>query len=249
MEWTIRELAQATGLTSRTLRHYEKIGLLHPSRVAPSGYRFYGDAEVSRLYRILSLRALGMPLADIANVLDDDGSLEDAMRSHLTLLEQQRALIDQQIGLVQQSLRALQHGADMSIAELFAGFDQSQLEAEVRERWGDAAWERSAQRREEMTASERSAEDARGVAVNEALREAATAGTDPRSDAFQALIADHYAWITDQWGGVAPDRAAYAALGELYASDARFAATYGGPENAARIRDAMRVFCETTLKP
>ena len=86
-EWAIRDVAQATGLTSRTLRHYEQIGLLHPSRVASNGYRFYGEAELSRLYRILSLRALELPLATIQIALDDDESLEDAIRSHLSLLE------------------------------------------------------------------------------------------------------------------------------------------------------------------
>jgi DNA-binding transcriptional MerR regulator len=74
-EWPIKDVARATGLTSRTLRHYEQIGLLRPSRVASNGYRFYGDAELSRLYRILSLRALEVPLADIRIALGDDASL------------------------------------------------------------------------------------------------------------------------------------------------------------------------------
>ena len=59
-EWPIRDLAKATGLTSRTLRHYEQIGLLLPLRVASNGYRFYGDAEISRLYRIRLIRSEGV---------------------------------------------------------------------------------------------------------------------------------------------------------------------------------------------
>lgn len=56
-EWPIAEVARAAGVTSRTLRHYESIGLLHPARVAANGYRFYGEDEIARLYRILALRA------------------------------------------------------------------------------------------------------------------------------------------------------------------------------------------------
>ena len=82
-EWPIRDVARATGLTSRTLRHYEQIGLLHPSRVASNGYRFYGETELSRLYKILSLRALELPLATIQIALDDDESLEETIQSHL----------------------------------------------------------------------------------------------------------------------------------------------------------------------
>ena len=78
-EWPIRDLAKATGLTSRTLRHYEQIGLLLPLRVASNGYRFYGDAEISRLYRILSLRAIELPLATIQLALDNKTSLADAI--------------------------------------------------------------------------------------------------------------------------------------------------------------------------
>ena len=59
MEYSIRELANLSGVTPRTLRWYDQIGLLKPSRVAESGYRFYGPAEVNRLQDILFYRALG----------------------------------------------------------------------------------------------------------------------------------------------------------------------------------------------
>lgn len=191
-EWPIKDVARATGLTSRTLRHYEEIGLLHPSRVAHNGYRFYGDAELSRLYRILSLRALELPLATIQATLDDSMSLTEAIESHLVLLEERRERTTQQITAVQQTLRTLQEGEIMSINEVFANFDNSQYETEVRERWGDSAWERSAQRRERMTDEERKADDARSIDVTAALREASEAGMPPASDSFQALIAEHY---------------------------------------------------------
>lgn len=246
-EWAIRDVARATGLTSRTLRHYEQIGLLHPSRVASNGYRFYGEAELSRLYRILSLRALELPLATIQIALDDDESLEDAIQSHLSLLEERRDRTIQQITVVQQTLHAVQRGQDMTIKEVFAGVDQSQYEGEVRQRWGDEAWERSARRRQGMDEAQRNADDTKSLDVNAALRTAAELGIAPDSDSFQALVADHHAWVTDYWGGRKPDRDAYTGLSELYVVDDRFAATYGGQANAEIIRAAMRTWIKTNL--
>jgi DNA-binding transcriptional MerR regulator len=246
-EWPIRDVARATGLTSRTLRHYEQIGLLHPSRVASNGYRFYGEIELSRLYKILSLRALELPLATIQIALDDDESLEEAIQSHLSFLEERRDRTIQQITVVQQTLHAVRKGQDMTINEVFAGVDQSQYEGEVRQRWGDDAWERSAKRREGMNEAQRNADDAKSLDVNAALRSAAESGIAADSESFQALVADHYAWVTDYWGGRKPDRDAYIGLSELYVVDDRFAATYGGQANAEIIRAAMRTWIEANL--
>jgi DNA-binding transcriptional MerR regulator len=67
----IGELAAATGLTVRALRHYEDVGLLAPGR-SEAGQRLYTDADVRRLYRIVAMRRLGVPLPDIAACLDSE---------------------------------------------------------------------------------------------------------------------------------------------------------------------------------
>ena len=92
MEYTIQKLAELAGVTTRTLRWYDQIGLLKPSRVAESGYRYYGPAEVDRLQDILYYRALGVELARIKRCLDDPSfDRLAALRSHLTALEAERA--------------------------------------------------------------------------------------------------------------------------------------------------------------
>lgn len=246
-EWSIKDLAKATGLTSRTLRHYEQIGLLLPSRVAGNGYRFYSDAEISRLYRILSLRALELPLATIQLALGDESSLAGAIETHLELLEERRDKTNQQIRAVRETLDAVRKGQSMSIEEVFTGVDQSQYEAEVRTRWGDAAWERTIDRRTEMSDGQREADDKKSSDVNASLRSAAEAGEGPRSSRFQALVADHYDWVTAHWGGKRPGCGAYTGLAELYVADSRFAAIYGGESNADVIRDAMRAWARAKL--
>ncbi|MFI6316548.1 helix-turn-helix domain-containing protein [Nonomuraea sp. NPDC050556] len=69
--WRIGQLARMAGVSERTLRHYDKIGLLAPAAVdGVTGYRWYGVAELSRLERIRGLRRLGLPLRQIADLLD-----------------------------------------------------------------------------------------------------------------------------------------------------------------------------------
>jgi MerR family transcriptional regulator, thiopeptide resistance regulator len=102
--WKIGELARRTGLTVRTLHHYDEIGLLSPVERSGGGHRVYGEADVQRLYRIVSLRSLGFPLEAIAAALDADGfDARAAVEDHLARLEAQ---MEQQRQL-QQNLRRL----------------------------------------------------------------------------------------------------------------------------------------------
>jgi MerR family transcriptional regulator, thiopeptide resistance regulator len=97
--WKIGELARRTGLTVRTLHHYDDIGLLSPADRSEGGHRVYGEADVRRLYRIVSLRSLGLPLEAIGAALDEDGfDARAEVQDHLARLEaqmeQQRLLQD-----------------------------------------------------------------------------------------------------------------------------------------------------------
>lgn len=73
MDYTVKALAELTGLTPRTLRYYDAIGLLHPRRDRGNDYRLYGPEEVSRLEDILLYRDMGVPLEEIGRLLDDPG--------------------------------------------------------------------------------------------------------------------------------------------------------------------------------
>lgn len=92
----IGAVAKATGLTVRTLHHYDAIGLLTPSERSEAGYRLYGDADVERLYRILALRGMGFSLEEIADALRHQGAdPRPAVRQHLGRLEEQLRLAEQ----------------------------------------------------------------------------------------------------------------------------------------------------------
>ncbi len=84
----VGDLAAATGVTVRTLHHYEQVGVLVPSERTEAGHRLYSDADVRRLYRIMALRELGMSLAEVRTTLDDGAELGDVLRAHLAHVDQ-----------------------------------------------------------------------------------------------------------------------------------------------------------------
>jgi DNA-binding transcriptional MerR regulator len=90
MQLKVGELARSTGLTVRTLHHYDEIGLLKPSGRTESGYRMYGEGDVARLHAIQALRYLGLPLAEIGPLLDGaDVALQDILDQQMRRLQQQ----------------------------------------------------------------------------------------------------------------------------------------------------------------
>lgn len=88
MEYTVKALADLAGVTPRTLRWYDRIGLLKPLRTTEAGYRLYGPAQLDRLQDILFYRELGLDLASIRTILDDPAfDRQAALQSHMAELE------------------------------------------------------------------------------------------------------------------------------------------------------------------
>jgi DNA-binding transcriptional MerR regulator len=92
--WRIGQVSARTGLTVRTLRYYEELGLLRPSERLVSGPRIYANQDLQRLYRIGLLRQLGLPLSDIARELDDSSSeLANTIARHIEHVDQRLAAL------------------------------------------------------------------------------------------------------------------------------------------------------------
>ena len=105
MEYTIKQLADLSGVTPRTLRWYDREGLLRPGRVTEAGYRIYGPKEVDRLQEILFYRELGFSLADIRRLLNDPAyDRQAALQSHLAEMEARRARLEWLILTVQKTI-------------------------------------------------------------------------------------------------------------------------------------------------
>src|SRR5688572_20821811 len=110
-DWSILEIARIAGTTSRALRHYDQIGLLAPSRIADNGYRYYDQACLVRLQRILLLRELGLGLDTIAEVLRaQERDVPRALEQHLQWLEHERKRLSRQITAVKHTIGKLKKG-------------------------------------------------------------------------------------------------------------------------------------------
>lgn len=89
--WKVGQLARLTGLTVRTLHHYDTVGLLRPSARTPSGHRLYDEDDVRRLYRVVAMRELGLSLEVIGQLLTGEPDLADLLRDHLAHVDKQLA--------------------------------------------------------------------------------------------------------------------------------------------------------------
>ncbi|GIJ00068.1 DNA-binding transcriptional MerR regulator [Sediminihabitans luteus] len=246
-DWSIHEVARLAGTTSRTLRHYDAIGLLSPTRVAANGYRHYDADALVRLQRILLLRELGLGLPAVAEALDGQVDEVDALRTHLGWLRSEQDRLARQVASVERTIAArTRHdteGGRLVAKDMLDGFDHTQHKDEVERRWGKDAYARSDAWWRSMSDDERSAWQADATRLQQDWVAAATAGTDPSSEVAQALAERHVAWLgaipgTPGHGGE-PDVDYVLGLGETYVADDRFAAHYGGVEGATFVRDAL----------
>lgn len=252
VDWSIQDIARIAGTTSRTLRHYDELGLLPPSRVAANGYRHYDRDSLVRLQRILLLRDLGLGLPAIARVLDDRRDAVPALRDHLTWLRTERERLARQIASVESTIHAVEEGGEIVAEEMFDGFDHTQYKEEVEQRWGKDAYASSDRWWREMTAEERADWQQRQKALAADWTAAAARGVDPASEEAQALARRHADWLADipgtpGYGTGAPPAAYLTGLGDMYVADARFAANYGGEEGATFVRDTLRIYAAAHL--
>jgi DNA-binding transcriptional MerR regulator len=249
-EWSIQDIARATGTTSRTLRHYGAVGLLEPSRIGANGYRYYDERALVRLQRILLLRELGLGLTAIAEVLAGQRDPAAALRGHLELLEAERERLGRQIESVRTTLRRTERGEPLMATEVFDGFDHTRYRDEVIERWGREAYERGDEWWRGLLAVDRAELERRERDIAAGFGRLRAAGATADGAGAQALAGRHYEWVRAGWQGTGPTAEQYTGLGELYAGDDRFTAHYDehGAGTAAFLRDAMAHYAERNLE-
>lgn len=260
MEHSIQDVARAAGTTSRTLRHYDEIGLVRPSRVGHNGYRYYDNTALVRLQRVLLLRQLGLGLDAIRQVLESQdaapGAEAQILGDHLALLRAEQRRLAAQIGSVERTIAALtgahEEGMNLMAENMFDGFDHTQYKDEVEQRWGKDAYTQSDQWWRGLGQAGQAEWKERMQQLMGEWTAAASREEDPRSTAAQDLAARQVEWLRSIPGtpahGSGGDLAGYLlGLGELYVADERFAANYGGDASARFVRDALRHYVETQL--
>jgi MerR family transcriptional regulator, thiopeptide resistance regulator len=243
----IAALARASGVSSRTLRHYDAIGLLRPSATRADGRRRYGRAEVLQLQRILILRSLGLGLDAIGAVLAAEVDEAAALREHRARLRAERLRLDALLATVDRTIDHLEKGTPMSTEDVFAGLpgydaeQQQEYEREAAGRWGQDAVDSSRARISGWTREDAAASMEEHAALSRDLAGLMAEGASVQDPRVQAAVARHHAWVSRFW---TPDANAYEGLGRMYADDERFAATYDAfaPGLAVFLRDAIAVY-------
>jgi len=220
--YRVRDVAELSGVTVRTLHHYDRMGLLVPGGRSDSGYREYDDSEVVRLQQILIWRELGFPLAEIKRLLDDpDYDRRDALRAQRETLATQAARYHAMIRSVDVTLRALEGDGEMKVERMFGGFDPAAHEAEVR--WGDTdAYRESRRRTKSYTKADwQRIRDESGAIYAKLAREMAE-GLAPDAPEVLELAEAHRRHIDRWFYPCSPEM--HRGLAELYTSDERFTA-------------------------
>lgn len=250
MVYTVHELAKLSGISSRTLRYYDEIGLL-PVGKNESGYRVYGPDEVDRLQQILFYRELGLALEDIRDIITDPSfdSIE-ALKEHREKLLGKKERLDTLIANVEKTINTREGKTDMTDREKFEGFKQRLIEEneekygqEIREKYGEERVQSANQRFKNMTREECAEMERLSAEVNTALKSAIEAG-DPAGPLAQRACELHRQWLLFFWDEAAYSLQAHMALAQMYVDDPRFTAHYDAivPGAAVFLRDAMKVY-------
>jgi MerR family transcriptional regulator, thiopeptide resistance regulator len=249
--WSTAEVSRLAGVTSRTLRHYDAIGLLEPAATGHGGLRRYGEGELLRLQQILLLRRLDLRLDVIAEILDGALPEVEALRRHAERLAEERERLDRLAATVADTIRQLEGDQTMTPETWFDGLDAGkrvEYEAEARRRWGDAAVDASDTAVKAMTPEERRAIPAKFEDLHRRLAELRNAGEAASSDAAQTVVAEHYRFMATIWG-TAPTAEAYKGLGALYTDEPAYTAAFGdgAGELAAYLRAGMDAYADANL--
>lgn len=226
MRFSISQVAKASGVSARMLRHYDAIGLLAPGTVTSNGYRWYGRAELLRLQRILVLRRLGLGLAQIREILQEQADEAAALRGHLRQLEDERRRLDEIIATVKETVGDLDAARIQDPQRFFAGLRQDQ--AGMRRALGtsfgqasQAAFDAATAAQGDLTTADYEHAAAQGAALFRRLAKVMR-GQDtviaPDEPAALDAVAEHYESVCRYWQ---PTPHAYAALGRLYLTDPR----------------------------
>lgn len=243
--YTIKELADLAGVTTRTLRYYDQLGILIPAEYGSNGYRYYDHQNLLRLQQILFYRELDLPLQEIITILNHpDYQLLSALETHQEALGAKVKRYQELLVTIQKTIRSLQGEGNMAEKEYFKGFDESQYEQESKERWGHTPQYKESQRKWSSYSKEQQEEikqEGGRITVRMVSENPQAKPDDPD---VQEAVGDYYAYLNQYFYSCEIDFLRN--LADMWVADPRFAVNYervreGG---AAFVRDAVHFYCD-----
>ncbi|MCM3585569.1 MerR family transcriptional regulator [Mesobacillus maritimus] len=249
MEYTVQKLASLAGVSARTLRYYDEIGILKPARINSSGYRIYGQKEVDILQQILFYRELGVDLENIKKIITSPNFDEtQALKEHREKLVEKRKQLDLLIANVEKTIASTEGSIKMSNKEKFNGFkkqmvaeNEKKYGKEIRNKYGEETVNQSNAKLLKMSEEDFEAVTKLEREIIETLAEAMNTG-DPSSDLAQKVADLHRQWISYYWPTYTKE--AHAGVAQMYVDDERFKAYYDNiqPGAAEFLRDTIHIY-------
>lgn len=240
--FTVKQLSDMTGVTGRTLRYYDSIGLLKPSRIGENGYRYYNEADLLRLQQVLFYREMDMPLAAICDMMSQPGfDVLAALQSHKQALAGRLQELQGLISTVDKTILHLKGKQTMKAVNLFDGLRERQhkYEQEAEQKYGKDVVQASARQWKGYSEDRQQALIDEGNAIYAELAAAMAQGAG--SDAVQALVARWHEHTRHFWPA---ERAHLPQLAATYRDDPRFRANFNkiDPDLAPFMVEAVSIY-------
>ena len=243
--YTIKELADLAGVTTRTLRYYDQLELLNPAEIGENGYRYYDRENLLRLQQILFFRELDVPLKDILFILNrPDFQLLPILDSHRSALKVQEKRINRLLKTLEKTIVSLQGENYMTENEYFEGFDETQYEDEVRERWGGTPkYAESKRKWSSYTKDQKEEIKVEGGQITKRMV-TENPGASPDDPDVQVAVGDYYTYLNKYFYTCEVEF--LRGLADGWVQDPRFAVNYerireGGAEF---VREAVHIYCD-----
>lgn len=251
MAYTVKKLAQLSGISIRTLRFYDEIGLLKPAYYGDNHYRYYEEEQLLMLQQILFYRELGFPLNDILRIISsDDFNKIDTLISHKIVLEQTLDRTMVLIKTIDKTIEHLRGEKPMKLEDIFHGFnEEKQLSYEnflVEQGVKPDVIKECKNKTKVWTKKQWLKNKEEGDKIHMALVDAINHKLEPSSSTVQELIKKHYQLVTNFW---IPNKESYIALSQFYNSHPDFIEFYDNihPKLLGFLMEAMKIFAEREL--
>lgn len=251
MEYSIKEVSEIAGISTRTLRYYDQIGLLSSNRENYNNYRVYKQEDIDLLQQILLYKELGFKLHEIKKLLTSyDYDPIIIMQNHLNNLKVKQNNINTLINNVEKTISNYKGEIKMTNDEKFEGLKQEMIDKnelefghDVRTNFGDKAMDKSNQQIINMSKEQKEEIENFSIKINETLKQAKEQG-DPASRLAQSVCEMHKDWISFYWGSY--DKSAHMQLAKSYVEDERFKKYYDAiaPGCAEFLKDALYIYCK-----
>lgn len=254
MAYKVKELADLSGVSVRTLHYYDEIGLLKPSYISDKDYRYYEEKELLKLQQILFFRELSISLSEIKRIMSSsDFDQLKALRSHRSVLASEISRKQNLINTIDKTVKYLGGKIDMEHQNLYYGFDspkQKQYEKYLLEQniVSESEFETSKKKVSSWSEMDKEKYQKECDFINRELVSAIETFLYPSDSKVQAIIKRHYEWMAKCWP-YEPTKEKYIQISETYLDNPDFKSFFDNyhPRLAQFLSDGIKAFAERNL--